>query len=70
MKKLGFVAAALGVIALAAPSIASAETVIIKRGHHHPGWDRSRAEYRMHRGWHPHPRHHRGARTVIIKKRY
>jgi hypothetical protein len=56
MKKFGYVAAALGAIAVALPSIASAETVVIKRGHH--GWDRSRAEYRvhrdygMHRGWH------------------
>ena len=35
MKKLGYVFAALGAIAIAAPSIASAETVVIKRGHHH-----------------------------------
>ena len=35
MKKLGFAVAALGVIALAAPSIASAETVVIKRGEHY-----------------------------------
>ena len=34
MKKLGYVFAALGAIAIAAPSIASAETVVIKRGHH------------------------------------
>jgi hypothetical protein len=56
MNKFGYVAAALGAIAIALPSIASAETVVIKRGHH--DWDRSRAEYRvhrdygMHRGWH------------------
>ena len=30
MKKLGYVIAALGAIAVAAPSIASAETVVIK----------------------------------------
>ena len=39
MKKFGLVLAALGAIIVAAPSIASAETVVIKRGgyhgHHH-----------------------------------
>jgi hypothetical protein len=52
MKKLGYAIAALGLIAVAAPSIASAETIVIKHGGHH--MDRSRAEYRMHREWHPH----------------
>ena len=56
MKKFGYVLAALGAIVIAAPSIASAETVVIKRGaaiitvtarapnseHHDRGW---------HRGW-------------------
>ena len=37
MKKFAYVLAALGAIAVAAPTIASAETVVIKRGHHH-GW--------------------------------
>ncbi|HEY3029864.1 MAG TPA: hypothetical protein VGJ68_06750 [Bradyrhizobium sp.] len=72
MKKLGYVLAALGAIAVAAPSIASAETVVIKRGgyhHHHMG---ARAEFRehrdfgLHRGW----RHHRADKVVIIKKRH
>ena len=70
MKKFGYVIAALGAIAVAAPSIASAETVVIKRGahHHHMG---ARAEFRehrdfgMHRGW----RHHRADKVVTIKKR-
>ena len=64
MKKLGYVIAALGAIAIAAPSIASAETVIVKRGgEHHFG---ARAE--MHRdfgrqeGWRHHDR-----KVVIIK---
>ncbi len=35
MKKLAYVIAALSTIAVAAPSIASAETVMIKHGHHH-----------------------------------
>jgi hypothetical protein len=67
MKKLGLIAAALGAIVIAAPSIASAETVIIKkRGWHHdhrPHYG-ARAEYRHDRGWH---RGH-GSKTVIIKK--
>jgi hypothetical protein len=63
MKKLGFAIAALSAIALAAPSVANAETVIVKRGH--PHWHHSRADVVDHRGWHPHP--HRD-RTVIIKR--
>jgi hypothetical protein len=66
MKKLGFAIAALGAIVIALPSIASAETVIIKRGGHHHGWDRSRAEYRMHRDFRPMHRHH--DRVVIVKR--
>ncbi|CCD90493.1 conserved exported hypothetical protein [Bradyrhizobium sp. ORS 375] len=76
MKKIALALASLTAIALAAPSIANAETVVIKRGGHHyhhgwerhHGWDRSRAEYRMHRDWRPYHRHH--DRTVIIKHRY
>jgi hypothetical protein len=68
MKKFGYVIAAIGAIAVAAPSIASAETVVIKNGGHH--WDRARAEYREHRdrGWHEGWRHH-GDRVVIVKHR-
>jgi len=71
MKKFGLIIAALGVIAIAAPSIASAETIVIKRGggyHHGHG---ARAEFREHRdrGWHE-GRHHRHAdRVVIVKQR-
>jgi hypothetical protein len=70
MKKFGYVAAALGAIAIALPSIASAETVVIKRGHHHD-WDRSHAEFRMHRdnGWHR-GWHHDHDRVVIREHRY
>ena len=64
MKKLGYALAALGAIAVAAPSIASAETVVIKHGGgYHHNWDRARAEYRGHRDWH---RHHE--KVVIVKK--
>jgi hypothetical protein len=63
MKKLGLIAAAVAAIAIAAPSVASAEKIIIKRGgDHHYG---PRAEFRGHgdRGW------HRGhdRKVVIIK---
>jgi hypothetical protein len=44
MKKLGFVIAALGAIAVAAPSIASAETVVVRHG--------ARAEMHRDHGWH------------------
>jgi hypothetical protein len=69
MKKLGFVIAALGTIAIAAPSMASAETVVIEHGGHHDG---ARAEFREHRdhssheGWH----HRHADRMVIIRHRH
>ena len=68
MKKFGYVLAALGAIVIAAPSIASAETVVIKRGGYHGGYhhgDGARAEYRGHRGWHEGWHHH--DRVVVIK---
>jgi hypothetical protein len=73
MKKFAYIIAALGALVIAAPSIASAETVIIKkRGyhhHHHPHYG-ARAEFRhdrgLHRGWRHGHRH--GDRTVVIKK--
>lgn len=51
MKKLAYVIAAIGALAIAAPSIASAETVVVRHGHHHD--------------WHHHWHHH--DRTVVIK---
>jgi hypothetical protein len=71
MKKFGYVLAALAAIVVAAPSIASAETVVIKRGGyrgHHQGYG-ARAEFRGHRdrGWHRGRGHH--DRVVVIKKR-
>ena len=70
MKRFGYVIAALGAMAIAAPSIASAETVVVKHRDHHSG---PRAELRVHRdhGWHEGWRHHRHAdKTVIIKKHH
>jgi hypothetical protein len=65
MKKFAYVIAALGVFAIAAPSIASAEEVVIKHDgdHHRLG---ARAEFREHRdhGWR---RHH--DKVVIVKHR-
>ena len=68
MKKFGYVLAALGAIVIAAPSIASAETVVIKRGGYHHGYG-ARAEFGEHRdrGWHRGWRHHND-RVVIVKK--
>lgn len=51
MKKIAFVIAALTAIAVAAPSIANAETVVVKHGHHHD--------------WHPFHHHH--DRMMVIK---
>jgi hypothetical protein len=74
MKKFGYIIAAIGAIAIAAPSIASAETVVIKRGdrHHSDFRDHrfgARADYREHhdRGWHR-GWGHRHDKVVIIKK--
>jgi hypothetical protein len=69
MKKFAYVLAAIGAIAVAAPSIASAETVVIKRGGDHHGWYGARAQMHADRGWHRGWRHH-GDRVVVIKKRY
>jgi Ni/Co efflux regulator RcnB len=63
MKKFGYVIAALAAIAIAAPSIASAETVVVRHGDHHHF--RARAEMRDH-GWRHHDRHDR---MVIVKHR-
>ena len=72
MKKFGYVLAALGAIVIAAPSMASAETIVIKRGGggYHQGYG-ARAEFRehrdrgWHRGWDGGRRHDR---VVVIKR--
>jgi hypothetical protein len=72
MKKFGIILAALGAIIVAAPSIASAETVVIKRGGgyhgHHYGYGGARAEYRHDRGYHRGWQHGHRDKVVIIKK--
>ena len=62
MKKFGFIIAALGAIAIGAPSIASAEQMVIRHDH-----DRMNARAEMHRdhGWHHH--HHD---RIVIKHRH
>jgi len=69
MKKFGYVLAALGAIAIAAPSIASAETFVVKRGGYHHGYG-ARAEFREHhdRGWHRGWEGRRHDRVVVIKR--
>ena len=64
MKKFGYVIAALATIAIAAPSIASAETIVVRHGDHHHGFG-ARAEMHRDHGWHPH--HHD---VVVIKHRH
>ena len=75
MKKFGLVLAALGAIVIAAPSVASAETVVIKRGGYHGGYHNgygARAQMHgdrgWHRGWHEHG--HRDRVVVIKRHRY
>ena len=69
MKKFGYIIAALGAIAVAAPTIASAETVVIKRGGYHSDWHGARAEVRRDRGWHEGWRHRDHDRVVIKERR-
>lgn len=54
MKKFGYVVAAILSLAVVAPTIANAETVVVKRGHH--------MDHR-----HSHPHHHK---VVVIKHRH
>ncbi len=78
MRKLAFVIAGLATLAVAAPTVASAESFSVRVGgdrdmHRHyrdHDFRGSRAEYYghdrgLHRGWYK----DRGERTVIIKKR-
>jgi len=70
MKKFAYVLAALGAMAIALPSIASAETIVIKRGGHHHGWHGARAQVHHDRGWHNGWRHRHADRVVVVKKTY
>jgi hypothetical protein len=70
MKKFGYVIAALATIAIAVPSIASAENIVVRDGGHRH-FDGARAEFREHRdhGRHEGWRHHDRDRMVIMKHR-
>jgi len=69
MKKFGYVIAALGAIAIAVPSIASAETTVIKRGgdrdHFGARAEMMHRDHGRHEGWRHHDR-----KVVIIKHRH
>jgi hypothetical protein len=67
MKKLGYVIAALGAIAIAAPSIASAKDIVVKHGERDNM--RAHAEFRGHRdhGWHRDHGHHD---KIVIRHRH
>lgn len=78
MRKINFALAALSVIAVAAPTIASAEDIVVRAGgdremhrdrdEMHGEMRGARAEYRhdrgMHRGW------HHADRIVVVKHRH
>ena len=67
MRKVAFVVAALGGLAVALPSIASADTVVIKKKYHRP-FD-ARAEYREHRGYGMHEGWRHRDKMVVVKHR-
>jgi hypothetical protein len=71
MKKSRYVVAAFAAVAIVAPTVASADTVVIKHRDHFRG---ARAEYRAHRdyGWHHgwwHRDDDRDRGGVVIKER-
>jgi hypothetical protein len=74
MRKFGLIIAALGAFVIAAPSIVSAETVVIKRGGHHSHsykhGHNARAQIHHDRRWHRGARHGHRDRVIVIKKRY
>jgi Ni/Co efflux regulator RcnB len=68
MKRLFYVMAAIAALGLAVPTMASAETIVVKR---HDGWHHRHHDHGWHRheGWRHHEgRHHHGDRTVIVKR--
>ena len=76
MRKFGYIVAAIVAVGLAAPSIASAETVVIGQGDRgHDRGDRdhdrgARAEFREHREHRDHGWRHHGDRVVIMRHRH
>jgi Ni/Co efflux regulator RcnB len=66
--KLRLAIAAIAVAAIATPTLASAETTIIKKRGDRDDFRGSRAELRIHRDYGMHRDFDRGHKTVIIKK--
>ena len=73
MKKFGFVIAAVTAITIAVPSMASAQTVVIKsgergmhRGNHHSEYRGARAYMPRHHGWQRGHGHNKKA--IVIKR--
>jgi hypothetical protein len=52
MKKFAYVIAALAAIAVAAPSVASAETIVVHEGMHHRHWHHHDRMIVVHHGRH------------------
>lgn len=67
MKKIGLAVVALAGFAVALPSIASADTVVIKKHHYDPD---ARSEVRVHRDYGLHEGWRDRDRTVVIKHRH
>jgi hypothetical protein len=61
MKKLNLIVAAVAVLGIVAPTLASAETVVIK--HRDSGFRNAHNEMHRHHGW-----HHHDKKVVVIKK--
>jgi hypothetical protein len=73
MKKFGYIVAAIIAVGIAVPTIASAETVVVRHGDgdRHDDRDRgARAEYREHREHRDHGWRHHSERVVFIKHRH
>lgn len=69
MKTFAYVIAAVVGIAVAAPTIASAQSVVIRTGHDHMRGHHRHEGWRHHEGWHHHHHHHHD-RVVVIKHRH
>lgn len=68
--KLRYALATLAAVAVAVPTLASAETVIIKKRDHDHFWRGARAEFVEHRRFHRDFDRDHGRRVVIIKHRH
>lgn len=77
MRKFGFVIAAVAALVIAAPSMASAQSVVIQTGergvhrghhsHHHGEYRGARAHMHRHYG-HRHHGHRHGKKVIVIKR--